>query len=321
VYYILTNEAMCGYVTFNKRDRKNNLYRPPEDWVMVKSHPPIIDEEQFMNVQSLISARAPIIGNASGKSYHAFSGLLACGLCGRIMQIQSSNGRGGQYYYYNCSGAMKGMGCPNHRLPADRFDNFMIDAILERVLSTDSLAEVCKDLQQVTGNWVKERAKQRTALNARMREVETRQRNLFNVLELHGVDAPNLGDMTTRLRELKTERENIEREIMRIEAIDPPAMEVTDQDVFDMYEILRGILTVDTDKRKMREFFSTFIKSIVIREKHVVLEYHPEKLINHIGFDVVLSTNNWLPVQCLLSTISVKVDMPGQFHQRRLKAA
>jgi site-specific DNA recombinase len=321
VYCILSNEAMCGYVTFNKRDRKNNRIRPPEEWVMVKNHAPIIDEDQFMDVQSLMSARAPIIGNASGKSQHAFSGMLVCGSCERIMHIESASGRRGYYFYYNCSSAMKGMGCKNHRMPADSFDEFMIDAILDKVLTTDSLADVCKDLQQATGNWVIERAKQRKSLTAEMRKVEARQRNLFNVLELHGVDAPNLGDMTTRLRELKAERENLEREIMRIEAIDAPAMEVTDQDVFDMYEILRGILTVDPDKRKMRDFFGTFIKSIVIREKHAVIEYHPEKLINHIGFDVVHSMKNWLPVQCLLCTNSVELEMPERFHQRLPKAA
>ena len=66
----------------------------------------------------------------------------------------------------------------------------------------ERLEEILKQIHASSGAWVKDRAAQRSAMVAQLRGLEERRRNLYDVLELQGRDAPNLGDMSPRLREL-----------------------------------------------------------------------------------------------------------------------
>lgn len=101
----------------------------------------IISKEIFMSVQNMIGDRAPSEGAGSPHSNFVFTGLLKCGICGSAMQTESAHGNGGKYHYYNCSAALRGKTCKSRRIPAGELDAWLIDAIMDRILTHARLAE------------------------------------------------------------------------------------------------------------------------------------------------------------------------------------
>lgn len=316
VLNLLKNRIYIGQTVFNRTNHKTKTARPIEDWIITQAHDPIINEDTFMEIQKRFETRAPEEGGGSPNSCFVFTGLLKCGKCGSSMQITSSKGRSKRYHYYNCGSAQRVGGCENRRIAAHEFDEWMTDVVLDKILTRDMLVAMVEDLQEITCKWVKERATRRANTVKELREVETKLRNLFGVLELHGKDAPNLGDLTIRLRELKAQREQIEAKLIKIEEEEMPETAVSDIEAREMADILRDIVKTTKDPKRLRMFFSSFITGISVDADNVVINYDQSKLINQAGFDVVPSKAGWLPDLVLLGTKKLLILLPERFMKR-----
>ena len=137
---IVTNWVYAGFIVFN-RVGHNGDDRPESEWIMTPSHPPIIPESELIRARELRTERAPVKGTGSPHSHFTFTGILRCGQCGAAMQTESATGRSRIYHYYNCSRSQKGSGCKNRRVSAEQFDNWMVDSILDRVLTPQKALE------------------------------------------------------------------------------------------------------------------------------------------------------------------------------------
>jgi hypothetical protein len=272
-----------------------------------------------MRVQEIFEDRTPAEGAGSARSQLIFTGLLRCG-CGAAMTSESANGNGGRYSYYNCSAALKGAGCSHRRIRARDFDGWMIDCIMDKILTKERMAEFVNNVHELAGNWVKERARRRESLTAYLRDTEKRLRNLYDILELHGKDAPNLGDLTERMRVLKGQRESLENQLIELENANCPAIDITAADIAQAADLMRDIVMTSDDPTKLRAFFGGFIKEIVLEDGDVRIAYHPGVLVNHAGFDVVHSSNDWLPELVLLRTKVIQFPLPERFHRKRRAA-
>jgi site-specific DNA recombinase len=295
VLNLLKNRIYIGQIVFNRTNHTTNTIRPQDEWIITQAHDPIIEEGVFMEIQQRFGVRAPEDGGGSPNSCFVFTGLLKCGKCGAPMHTTSAKGRSKRYHYYNCSSAQRGEGCVPRRIPAHDFDVWMTEVVLNKILTHDMLVSMIEDLHELTSKWVKERAARRADAVKELRDVETKLRNLFSVLELHGKDAPNLGDLTTRLRELKDQRDRVEARLIKIEEEDMPETIVNDIEVGEMAEILRDIVKTTNDPKRLRLFFSSFIKEINVEADCVLINYDKSRLINRTGFDVVPSKARWLP--------------------------
>ena len=295
VLNLLKNRIYIGQTVFNKTNHKTKTVKPQDEWIITQAHEPIIDQEIFMEIQNRFGARAPEEGTGSPNSCFVFTGLLKCGKCGAAMQITSSKGRSRRYHYYNCGTAHRVGGCENRRISAHEFDEWITDVVLEKILTRRMLVSMIEDIQELTSKWIKERAERRSATVKELRDVEKRQKNLYSVLELHGKDAPNLGDLTVRMRELKTQRDAIETRLIRIEEEEMPETAVSDIDVTEMAEMLRDIVKTTEDPKRLRMFFSSFIEGIVVDASCLVVNYDKSKLVNQAGFEMVPTKPNWLP--------------------------
>jgi site-specific DNA recombinase len=320
VTMLLKNDIYSGNVVFNRTNNKTGIVRPRDEWIITKSHEAIIEEEKFMAVQAMISSRAPVIGAASSRSGYVFTGMLRCGTCNQCMQMETANGRSAYYHYYNCSGALKGKGCSNRRMTADELDDYLVSFILEKVLTRENIVTTIKDLQEGSASWLKERAKRRTTINVAMRTAETSLRNLYSLLELHGKDAPNLQDLTSRLRELKDERMKLEQQLINLEQEHVPEAYITDYDVQEMCDMMIDVVKTSTDPKKLRQFFASFIKSIEIRDSIARIEYHPDRIVTR-SLNPVHSEGVWLPDRVLLRTKSIEFDLPSKFIRKPALAA
>lgn len=293
----LKNEVYTGKTVFNRTNKQTRQPRPRADWVITQSHAGIIEEDIFMTVQNLFGDRTPRDGGGSPHSGFVFTGLLRCGKCGLAMRSENGTGRSKRYHYYNCQTAQKGSGCENRRISAPDLDQWLVEAILDKMLTKERMVETISELHEITGEWVKDRARRREELVKTLRDVEARLKKLFDVLELHGKDAPNMGDLTKRLRELKQQRDSLDLQLIALEEEEMPEILIEEDDVQEMADLLRDIVRTTDDQKKLRLFFSSFIDQIVVNDSGVRIEYQAEKLVNPKGFDMVRSNAEWLPDQ------------------------
>lgn len=295
VINLLKNDVYTGYVVFNRVNGKTGKVRPRDEWIMTKSHPGIIDQDHFDEVQQTFLDRAPLLAGGTTRSNFVFSGLLRCGRCDATLQTESATGRTAVYHYYNCRSAQRGTGCKHRRLPAADLDKHLIRDILGRMFTEQFLQDMIGSLHLQAGSWIKKRESKRDSLVRELRDVESRLSNLYGVLELHGKAAPNLADLTERMHALRDQRAKLERGLTELEEMDPPALQIEPGDVAELHQLLHAIVTENTDPRKQRAFFSGFITKIVVGEDNCEITYRPDRLVNHAGTQLVHSNGIWLP--------------------------
>lgn len=318
VNFILKNPVYAGYAVFNRRSGTERLNQPESEWIKVKSYPAIIPEEEFDSVQRLLTLRAPAEGSGSPHSRSVFTGLLRCGKCGSSLQIESATGRSATYRYYNCRAALKGIGCANRRIPAPELDSWLTDEITRRIFTREQIAEIIRDVRELTGEWERERVAKIDALADEIMALDRRLGRLFEILETHGKDTPNLGDLTARLREHKARRALLEKEINNLEAERAPELAIDTKDIDQALEFFTDILKT-ADPKKVRLFFSTFVQSITLETDRVHIAYHPEKLVCIAGggklpaATVHSGGGKWLPNQALLRTAIIAFDLPERW--------
>ncbi len=295
----LKKERYAGVTVFKRRARAEGYARPESEWIRTKSHKAIIDMETFEKVQQLFKTRTASQDTGSPHSTHAFTGLLRCGACGATMMIETATGRSRTYSYYNCSAALKGRGCANRRVRADLFDFWLIDKILDELFTPARMAQLLQEVHELAGNWIVERKARRDNVVRHLRAAESRRDKLFEVMELHGKDAPNLAEIGPRLHKLRAEIERIEQQLLDLEAA--PDLEVLDVDVVEVSHFLGGLIRSKERAAQKRVFFANFIDSITLTGDHVKISYKADRLVNPRGLGVH-SRDGWLPDQGVLRT-------------------
>lgn len=131
---------------------------------------------------------------------------------------------------------------------------------------------------------------------------------LYDVLELHGRGAPNLGDLTQRLRQHKARQGELEREIAAIDAEGPPEITVSDDEVEMLAASMRELLH-DASPQRARAFFRDFIEQIVVENDHLRIAYRPERLV------AVPRASVWLPGTDTRGTRELRVELDERFRR------
>lgn len=310
---LLKNEVYLGRIIFSRT--RNRIERPRSEWIIVQSHEPIINEGDFMKVQSIFEGRYTERPSGSPASNHLFTGMMFCEKCGSTMQIETATGRSKTYSYYNCRGFLKGSKCSARRVPCAEFDNFLLGNILTRVITKESMLEIINEIREMAGSWLKERQIKRDTTVTALRSVEKKLKNLYGILELHGVDAPNLGDLTLRLRELKVHRDELDRELIKIESEAAPQVVISDAELNQMASVFRDTMMNPGDPKKTRSVLSSFINKIELGSTQVKVSYNPDKLMNR-ALGTVHSEDIWLPDVHPLRTNFIVLELPDRFVKR-----
>ncbi len=303
VLALLRNPAVIGQIAFGRMLRVDGQRRmtPRADWIVVDSHAPIIDVVLWETVQRMIDRDAPLARPESLGSPHStfsFTGLLRCGRCGGSLQIEHAKGRSQRYSYYNCRNAQRAATCMTRRLPARQLDDWLIDVICGDVFTRGNLREVAKDLRAMAGRWHDERDARRLAVEEQIRDVTRRNRKLYEVLEELGRDAPHLGDMALRLRENNDRLKKLHGDLEKIDAEEPPRLEIPVQDLSELANFLVGTVKNGYNPAKTRAFFSSFIKEIVVMPGQAKIEYEPSRLLS----GAVHRSEKWRPDSVLQGT-------------------
>lgn len=310
VLHILKSEVYMGQVIYNRFDRKRRKPRPQAEWTRVQAHEPLVSADRFADVQRGLEERTPAAEVAPSNAQHAFAGLLRCGHCGASLKIANGTGRTGKvYYYYACTGLLDGRRCTSKRIPADAFDTWMLGELMDRVLTRENVQGVINQLDAAATTWVKDRAARRRALVAELRDAEAKRGRLYEVLETQGKNAPGIEEMGPRLRELNEQVKRLEASLVALEDEPEPMVGQLGVDADHAATLMRDMVK-NSELKTVRDFVASIVQTIVVEEKQVRVDYHPDCLVRIDGA-MVHSTRNWLPVLSTLRTAFVIIQMPG----------
>lgn len=294
---VLRGRACIGQIVYGRKDRKTGRRKPEAEWIIIDSHEPIVDLGKWQQVRELMDAAAvdssTVEQRGSARSSHALTGMLACGECGSAMHIETARGRSKTYAYYRCRSAQLRDGCETGRVPADKLDEWVLGLIADRIFTVENLRGVVEQLRQSVEHWAQDQNERRRNVARQLSALEQRKEKLYSVLELHGKDAPNLGDLTRRLRQLNADTEQLEIELARIDREDAPRLKINDSVIADVAGLLKGILQENAQPQRLRAFLRSFIERISLERSGVRIQYRESDIIR-AGYSVHRETE-WLP--------------------------
>ncbi|MFZ4285587.1 recombinase family protein [Variovorax sp. HJSM1_2] len=281
VALILKSPSYMGERLFNQVHHKSRGAKPENEVVRVASHPAIVTREDFERVQAMMKQRVPHDVGGVPRSSFAFSGLLRCGICDNNLQIRNGTGRSGALYsYYACLAHKKGKPrCCLHAVRAEVFDTWMVDQLLERVLTTSVVEKIVADIRASGGKWAEERVIRRRALVKELREAESRRGNLYDVLETMGTNTPDLADVKTRLSGLVETIRNVERALEALEVKEAPNYDLVDVDPQQAVETIREVIRSCEEPKKLKAMLSTFVDHIAVSNGTVTVAYREDALL------------------------------------------
>lgn len=92
ILYAIKNKAYLGNVYYNRRyrDKKRlGIEKPEEEWAVAESaHPPLMTEEEYNQIISLVSTKA----GSGEKGVNPLGSMIKCFNCGASMTIKTANG-------------------------------------------------------------------------------------------------------------------------------------------------------------------------------------------------------------------------------------
>lgn len=314
---LLRNPAMLGQTIFNHTDPRTRQRLPREAWIVLQTHEPIVDRATWDQVAALMDAATTTEGRGATHSSHPFTGLLRCEHCGGTLVLETATGRSARYEYYNCRRAVHDGGCVSRRWPAAPLDEFLNGVIFDRLLDRETLGELARELAAASGKWQAEQHAKREALQARVAGLRDRNRRLYDVLELQGVDAPNLGDLAQRLRANNAEIKSLEGELLQLEDAAPPANGLDGLDLTDLGADIRALFTERASAPRLRAIYQGCVLGITLRGDQAEIDYDPGQLVAIAN--PVHSQEIWGGMGFFLRTARLVVPLgPGLASRRRI---
>jgi DNA invertase Pin-like site-specific DNA recombinase len=304
--YLLRNELYTGIKTFNRANKKTGQDKPRSEWVQVESHPALVSRSDFEKVQIMMKERAPARHEGgTPRSGFVFSGLLRCGVCGQALQVINGTGRGGVLYnYYGCCAHRKGQPrCLFRNVRADQFDDWLTSEVLSQLVTVDVMRHAVQEVADQGGRWAAERAAQRAGLVRQLRDLEGRRNKLYDLLETHGKDTPDLSDVGDRLKLRNAEIRAVQARLDLLE-VAPTRATVQRIDPALAVDVMREVIEAG-DVQKKRAFMGAFLEGITVSADRVVISYRAEALVG-LGHPAgVRNEVFWLPEGASLRTIEI----------------
>ena len=319
---ILKNPSYMGERLFNQIKNKTREAKDAGEVVRVASHPAIVSKEDFERVQAMMKDRVPHEVGGTPKSCFAFTGLLECGICGNPLQIRNGTGRGGKLYsYYACLAHKNGKTrCCLKPVKAEAFDVWMVDELLNKVLTASVVEKVVGDIRANAGKWVEERAMRRKALVKELREAEDKREKIFQTIETLGKDTPDLTNLMERLAVHRKTVNDLTASLDALETREAPDYRLVDIDPAAAAKTIHRVIRACPDPKQLRLLLGTFVQKISVSNASVIVDYREDALLRS-PTPTVHSGVSWLPVKESLRTGRIEIERPFVLGGRMLLAA
>jgi len=260
---VLRNESYIGWTVFNKRDNKTigRQLKPKSEWVIVKNtHDPIVQEELFNKVQTLIKKRNPLTQPARvTASTYLLSGLIKCGKCNGSYGV-TGYGRNKKYAYYNCiTYSKQGKStCPGHRVRADELDNEITNRLKSLLFSEKNMKKLIDDINETAKSLRSDYGTKITELKKKASEIQLRVMRQYDAIESGVID---LSLVAPRLKTLKEQKNVLQEEITYYENLNSnyqPVHKLSRQ--IKQYRKEMEEIFLGNNVQEKREFLKKFIE-------------------------------------------------------------
>lgn len=297
---LLKNKVYIGITIFNKTTRRKE--NPESEWIIKQTHEPIIDQKTFDKVQRRFSPRTIYPG--SPKSNFFFTGILRCGSCKSGLVIETATGKSKKIYnYYNCAKFRKGYKCKSRRIPAEKFDEYMLGIVLEKLLNHDMVKAFLTEMYKVHQEKNSERKERLMLIKTELADVRRKRESLITALEKSNIQAESI---IQRIALYDEKEKNLLVENEKTSA-EPIYTEPSNVELEVAIKTLKEIIGDVRNVKKTRILLMSFIEYIEVLENNIVINYLPERIINYKD---VHSKNGWCayrdsnPGYCLESAVS-----------------
>ncbi len=299
---ILTNRAYLGQKEVNKKNQEKDQESLPEEKryeVVDAVWSAIIDEETFERVQETLEGNTQRKGRVAGKHVFLLSGLVHCAECGLDMTNGSGRSRTGKYHYYyrHPPKDPRGKGCRVPSLPAQKFEEAVVEKIAEVAEDAALLEQACESANETRADGVSDTKAQLALLTQNKAEQDEKLDQLLDALISQDADREPI---RKRLHEVSDSIEQLEHEIAVKQAeleelqksqADPDRVKANLQSFSDLYERLG---TVDR-----QQLMAMMVKQIRLTSTQFEMELYDHPTVIE-GWDDgpegwFRQTLHWLP--------------------------
>ncbi len=294
--YMLKSEVYTGLKTFNRANKRTGKVKPRDQWIQVAAHPGLVTQVDFDKVQLMMEERTPPRPQGgAARSIFVFAGLMKCGICGGALQVVNGTSRAGTLYnYYGCCAHKKGaVRCLFRNVRADLFDDWLLGEVFARVVTVEAMTLAVRELTDLGSQWARDREAQRIELVRTLRDLEARRGKLFDLLEVKGLDTPDLADVRDRLQLRNAEIRATQARLERLEEA-PAPKKAARIDPAIAVEVMKEVVMAG-DAEKKRAFMGALLGSITVTVDKVLLEYKTEALVSLGHPNGVRNEVYWLP--------------------------
>ena len=272
---ILQNEMYLGHMIQGKTTKlsyksKKIISLPKKDWIKVENtHPPIIDNQTFNIVQSLIKTNK----NKTTNSYnYLLKGLLKCTECNHSIGIQHYKNRKYNYTicnYYKKYGNKKRL-CTSHRLIYENVERLVLENIKHLLLNfidKENLVIKLKELNNTNNS---------NNLNYKIESCIKEIRKLNTHLDMIYEDKlNNIIDETEYKRRIKTKKENLEYETNNLIALQKQSKKVSNNYTINYLKYINEFLELNNPNKII---ITKLINKITISENGTIDIYYNIKI-------------------------------------------
>ena len=167
-------------------------------------HQPMITEEEYFNIRTILSGRPYNVKKISKNPNFPLRRTVMCGVCGRPLTGSCSRGRGGKYFYYHCYNkqcSTYGKGISKAKLESD-FVGYLTSITPKRTF-LDSFSSTVLNLWKEKDSLLKEENRKY------QKQLETLQEKRKRIFEMRE-------DGSYSLEEFRERKEETDNEIMAI---------------------------------------------------------------------------------------------------------
>jgi site-specific DNA recombinase len=206
VLTILRNRAYRGQISF-----RGQHHAAP--------HEPLVTEELFERAQAILRERGEDHSlRRSNQSDYLLTGLVKCVRCGKRYIGAAANGNGGRYRYYVCFSRQRygRATCDAQSLPADELEAAILDQLQDLLAREDDVREAITAAFAELTNEQPRRESELARLEGELRKTDQALDRYFRAFENGTMPeqacAPRIADLTKRLTELQSRRDELAAE-------------------------------------------------------------------------------------------------------------
>jgi site-specific DNA recombinase len=256
---ILTNPAYRGLVRWNGETHPG-------------LHEPLIDEETFGQVQSIMGRRGQDASLRRGNpTEFLLSGLVRCHHCGRAYVGTSAHGRNGRYTYYACSTRYKygPEKCQGDRLPKDRLEQLVLSQLASLYRDGDTIRQALADAAKLTENERPELQDRLDATQAEIAQLERKLERYFEAFETGDLSAALCQERVRGLRDRLETLHGHDADLSRQLATDGHTPPDT-ADLSNLANEIEGVLATESPEQG-KELLRHLIKEIRVHNRRRII--------------------------------------------------